>query len=428
MLGITIIIGLLILIASNLTAMLIAVAGLGLITGWQLYVFNQIREQNYNLQQQINEKTRQIQAQDADHRQFSQKTDKAIKQTNESLQRTNESLQRTNESLQQTNTSLRQANDSLRATVAQIDQKYQKKVTDLQASLVGRFETERSRRIAEFARREGGEEIPARIVIMLTVHRCGSTWLFDMLRVHPALIFLPSAIIYTALSLNGGRYPVGLSDGLDATMDLENQPGRGRKIPRFKLIDKTTVDVPDYHIEKIHPLFFENDVDALLTQVEALRDRGHEIKFIYQVRDPSATISSFRKYQQRDPNWYSDIHEDALPEFMLGAYKTIAEFASQEEGLIVDYAELKADPLALLMRIYQYIWPDVGEDQIDIFKHIAETALNATTREKRIAKAQTAFLGQKEGPVQGSEAGELKADGTHDQLYQAYQELLALQS
>ena len=44
-----------------------------------------------------------------------------------------------------------------------------------------------------------------RILLLFTVHRSGSTWLFDMLRTHPAIRVEPTTRAWTALGIDGWR-------------------------------------------------------------------------------------------------------------------------------------------------------------------------------------------------------------------------------
>jgi hypothetical protein len=290
----------------------------------------------------------------------------------------------------------------------------------------GKLKKERSERIASFARRDGKGIIPQNIAILLTVHRCGSTWLFDMLRVHPAIQLHPSAIIYEALAVNGGRYPRDLADGGDARIDFEIQPYTGVKIPDFahRAIDADP-DVTPYAIEKIHPIFFGDDVDQLLKRTAELEGRGHTVKFIYQVRDPRATLLSFRNYQRRNPAWYQNYDLAGMIAMMDGGYRAITEAAQKRPGLIMDYSELKESPTGALQRIYDFLWDGAGDPAIA--QAIAEQAVQRTRREDR-QTANPAFLGNQEGPVITDNLSDEFADhaATIEAIYTPYRDLLAL--
>lgn len=297
-----------------------------------------------------------------------------------------------------------------------------------------RITQERSERIAGFARRDSPGRLPERLLVLLTVHRSGSTWLMDMLRCNPGIYLDPGALVYEALDLTiGGRYPAGLSDGPDATMDFENSPGHGSKIPAFPPLD---VNLPvavaqPYALEKLHPQFLNDDADDLLRRVEALeREHGTQVRFVYQVRDPKAVFSSFINFQQRTPSWYRGVTQDKLPGFMENAYHMIDAFARLRPGVIVDYRPLKADPVGTLTGLYAHLWPD---EDTDLLRQAATAAVEHTQREKRLATGgASGFLGQQEGPVKGEGLDDTaffeQYTAQIDRVYAAYHALLDQQN
>lgn len=266
------------------------------------------------------------------------------------------------------------------------------------------LKSERSQRIAAFARRDSTGVLPRRCLMIIAVPRSGSTWLMDALRTHPAVYFEPSAIVFQRLELRGNRYPKGLSDGPDGTIDLEVGLGRGAMVPEFSspetraLLPRPDVSQP-YAIEKIHPEFFDYDVDAFLARVDRLAQEDQmALDFVYLVRDPQAAFTSFLSYQKRDPTWYPTLTETALAHFMDNTYASLHEMATHREGLVVDYAELMNDMRTSVVGVYKRLWP--GSDG-RVLSAIATAAADSTARGRRVGAHKSPFLGEEPGPIRG---------------------------
>jgi len=287
---------------------------------------------------------------------------------------------------------------AIEAEVDKLTQSILSKLEHQQQDLVYLVEAERGHRIAAFARRDSTGELPRRALVLLTVHRSGSTWLVDMLRCHPLIMLDPAAHLIRELQIEGGRYPLGLANGVDADMDFENKPDEGILIPRFQAVDVPVVSADVYALEKIHPQFIADDAQTFLQKVEAL-EANHliQLQFVYLVRDPQAVLSSFLNYKQRDPDWYSWLPESDVAEFMRRAYETTLAFARLRKGIVIDYSDLRENPQETLVRIGNVLWPDESQSNLVTY---AQAAIDRTARDKRQAKS-TAFLGKTEGQVAG---------------------------
>lgn len=288
---------------------------------------------------------------------------------------------------------------------------------------------ERSERIVGFAGRDSSGELPGHCVMIVAVPRSGSTWLMDALRAHPAVYLEPGAIVYQELGLQGNRYPRGLSDGADGTLDLELTRGSGVRVPEFSLGDTASRlpngGVRSYAVEKIHPAFFDFDPDTFLARVDQLHQRaGMTITFVYQMRDPRAALTSFLAYKRRDPSWYPRLPEDEVPSLMERTYAVVLRLAQRRDGLVVDYDDLASEPRQTLASVYRYLWPDLGHS---ILEDMAGAALEVTARDSRVAAHKTPFLGRKPGRGRGDGEDltsffELHAEEIA-QCYESYQAL-----
>lgn len=268
-------------------------------------------------------------------------------------------------------------------------------------------EWERSDRILAFVRRDASGELPRRWVLLITVPRCGSTWLMDALRCHPAVFVEPSAAIFQALGLSANRYPQGLSNGPDACFDLEISPGKGGQIPEFDLpglADSMTavIQSESYAIEKLHPAFYDFQAELLHRKIEALeRQEAMTVKIVYQVRDPRSTINSYIAYQRRDPKWHAH-HDRADPfRYLEKSYKALQELADHRPGMIIDYGDLTDNFTQTLVSIYRYLWP---EHHMAWLSSVATASQAMTDRKKRRQGFKSKFLGETVGQISGSEA------------------------
>jgi len=246
-------------------------------------------------------------------------------------------------------------------------------------------------------------KFPKKIVILLTIPRSGSTWLFDVLRCHPAVHIHPTAAIFKRLDLNGRRYPMDLSGGQQATQYVEVSLGHWERIPDFKINEGQKYVSPQliqepYAIEKCHPSFFDNDV-------------------------------SFLQYQQRNLSWYARLNQGQVPKYLRQIYNSILEVALSHPGLIVDYSDLVNDFQTVVGKMLDYL----RLDSIDIKNELRAELINLmaakTDREKRKSEA-TDFLGDKPGPVSysGGDFGSyfLRHKYELDRCYQIYNSLLQL--
>ena len=114
-------------------------------------------------------------------------------------------------------------------------------------------------------------DFPKNVLLLIAVHRSGSTWIMDSLRCHPCIYMEPTAIVNESLCLTGGRYPVGLADRPDALLPIVQNRIRktGAKIPSFH-IGSREIQFPRniancrFAIEKVHPEFFDFQCEVFL--------------------------------------------------------------------------------------------------------------------------------------------------------------------
>lgn len=380
--------------------------------------------------------------------QQAQEFNSRLNQQVQALHASQKDREKLNAELQQTRTQLQQGVQELHEARGQLSQQLKSELKVLREEFASNLDKrqqtltskislvehavrdERSGRIAAFARLRDGDKLPERVLTLLTVPRSGSTWLMDMLRSNPYITLRPSARIFELLQLEGGRYPLGLSNGPNARTDFENMPDRGTRIPAFTPLGHPMPIAAQrpYALEKIHPQFFQDDAEAFnQTVCEVEQEHGIHFHFVYQVRDPRSTISSFLNYQKRDPSWLRYINMDEVLPYHLRAYRTMLDFARLRSGFLVDYPPLKTNPTGMLTTLYQELWPD--EDP-ELLREHASAAVAATRREKRQSEHTDKFLGATEGAISGGSAeyAELFEANTDlmDQIYSDYHALLAM--
>ena len=249
--------------------------------------------------------------------------------------------------------------------------------------------------------------IPKRILILLTSHRSGSTWLSDLIRCHPYIEYHPSYFVYDALGIQGRRYPGDLSNRNDVCYEIEVEAGKWQKIPTFDPYSE--LDLPtekfqfdSYCLEKCHPSFFDFETSQLIKKIQALEGQGIEIKFVYLVRNPESLMCSFMNYQKRKPSWYAGLEGNELAAFIGKTYTFICEVAAIRKGIVLDYSDIKTNLSFTLLEIYLNLWNELSPLQEEGLMSISELAGTYTRRTSRVKTTKSPFLGPTEGPIIGS--------------------------
>lgn len=242
--------------------------------------------------------------------------------------------------------------------------------------------------------------LPSNLILLITNPRSGSTWLTDIIRFNSNVKMIENAVIYSLLDLDGRRYQRDLSKHIKLSKPnfkkIEVRPGTWEKIPIF---NKTKNNLNyNYAIEKIHPEFFDFDSNNFLKRIKEVENNDVNIKFIFHLRDPRASITSFIKYKSRNHNWYSGFDSKDVFYYMANTYKQIFKMYKSNNGIIIDYIDLKKNFNQTSKKIYSYLWPEYDEDY---FEQIVKDAFEATSRNKRVSSSSD-FFGEKEGKIKGN--------------------------
>jgi len=240
------------------------------------------------------------------------------------------------------------------------------------------------------------EKIPPRVLILLSVQRSGSTWLFDALRSHPAINIQKSAEIFSRLCKTGRRYPGDLS-GIGKDL-FEVTTGTWEKIPDFKVKEGNNLVPPEilrnqYTIEKWHPFFFKHDFQTFLQNISELEKKAM-VKFIYLIRDPKNAIISFLNYQKRNSSWNEHISHKKLPQHMKYMYDSLLRMAIERKGIIVEYEDMINDFHANAKKIFSFLWQDYEDAKNENIDKLIDLISKITARDKRKPESTT-FFGKK---------------------------------
>lgn len=267
---------------------------------------------------------------------------------------------------------------------------------------------ERNERIVGIARAAQAEEQHA-LVIVLGPPRTGSTWLFDALRAHPDMTFEPTPRALSVLQLaNMNRYPSGLSDRENAELDVEVSPGRGARIPEYRVDVPSSESAPKYSVEKIHPLFYDFDTTFFLERLEIASDAGSPVQLIIRLRDPEYTMRSILRYKRRDHGWYKFVSERDVPRHVERSLRSVLEVSASYPVTVSHYEAHAEDEISEMVRVYEAIWP---EQSVERHRAVASGLAGVLARRKR---NEGLFLG--DGPSEvdpgESEIDELVEDAS----------------
>lgn len=274
--------------------------------------------------------------------------------------------------------------------------------------------------------------LPQQTVILLTNPRSGSTWLTDAIRCHPKVEYEPHADLCEYLGLSVyRRYPRDLSDRSDGELEIEAFRGHWAKIPLYNIPEELNNVLKNsedgkFAIEKLHPENFNFDLTGFLQRVKKLEKKGVIIRFIYQTRDPKAALVSFMNYQKRAPDWYTDLKNNRLMQYMCKTYETLLKAAEHRKGIIVDYADITSNLESVLRHVYLNLFTNADEK---FTNHICKTAENLTRREIRTQSA-TPFWGSIAGAEKGNSGQYVNFFENYgneiDACYKSYNRLLTL--
>ena len=233
-----------------------------------------------------------------------------------------------------------------------------------------------------------------RIMLLFTITRSGSTWLFDMLRTHPSVRVEPTARVWTALDMDGRRYPGAFHHVDGASVPLEIAPGLAAAIPAFPQAVlpgvRPTEEADRWALEKAHPLFVEFDARRLASRVRDLRLGGAEIEIVYGLRNPLDSMWSIAEYKARAPRWLETLAVEEVPRFVARSLATLAELHALLGGVVIEYEDLPDG--AALNRLACRLAPAWGEAEA---KAWLSHAAAATERYKRRQSPESPFLGER---------------------------------
>ena len=231
-----------------------------------------------------------------------------------------------------------------------------------------------------------------RILLLFTIHRSGSTWLFDLLRTHPAVRLEPTARVWTELGITGVRYPGAFHHAEGASVPLEIAPGFGAAIPGFRRADLPGLDDADrWALEKAHPEYAGFSAAGLAARIRNLRESGVAVEVVYGVRNPIDSMWSMAEYKARNPNWYSALPVEEIPQHILKSIETLAELRELSGGSVIEYENLP-DGVAM-HRLGRMLDPSWGDAEAGAW---LSHAASVTERAKRRQGPNAGFLGERD--------------------------------
>lgn len=228
------------------------------------------------------------------------------------------------------------------------------------------------------------------VLMLMTIHRSGSTRLFDVMRTHPSVKLLQSMEAWDRFDLRGRRYPVAFSNTSDARFAIEIQRDVGAVISepeKFTLPAENTLAT--WAVEKAHPQFADFDSAAFLAAGQRMADDGVPLRMVYGIRKPLDAMWSMVEFQRRQPSWQAWLPVEQFPDWIRRSLWSIAEMQAELPGVVVDYEELATGDS--LRRLGQSLEPGWSEETASRW---LEHAVSATDKAKRTESAGTGFLGQ----------------------------------
>jgi hypothetical protein len=194
----------------------------------------------------------------------------------------------------------------------------------------------------------------------------------------------PRYRIHQKLDLHGRRYPRDLSGTSENGRPIEVSPGDWENIPRMDGTLSGEYRGAAVNIEKIHPHFFDYDVSNFVKNLSSSFG-SHDLKLVYQVRDPKETLVSFLEYKRRKPDW-DHRRLDEIPSHLRRIYESMRDVSQAVPGLVVDYETLANDVSVELNRVVHFATGNrMSEEDV-------RAVQSETSREKK-ESSETSFVG-----------------------------------
>ena len=217
-----------------------------------------------------------------------------------------------------------------------------------------------------------------------------------MLRTHPAVRVEPTARVWTALGMDGWRYPGAFHHTDGASVPLEITPGLAAAIPAVPpaaIPEGGIEEAERWALEKAHPQFVGFEASRLAARVRDLRENDVAVEIIYGVRCPLDAMWSMAEYKNRDPKWYGKLPVGEIPRFVARSFEALAEARTLLGGSVIEYENLPDG--AALNRLALRLAPAWGEAEATAWR---AHAASATERSKREERRGAGFLGTPDRP------------------------------
>lgn len=99
--------------------------------------------------------------------------------------------------------------------------------------------------------------------------------------------------------------------------------------------------LPSVAIEKLHPSFYDYDVERFNDRIAATTDRfSCPVTVVAVVREPLEAMWSMVDYKQRNPRWLADLDPTAIPELIATSIEAIARVRASVCGPVLDYRDI----------------------------------------------------------------------------------------
>ena len=231
-----------------------------------------------------------------------------------------------------------------------------------------------------------------RLLLLFAIRRSGSTWLFDLLRTHPAVRLEPTVRIWTRLGMKGGRYPDAFHHAEGASLPLEIAPGFGAAIPAFPRADVPSIDDAEcWALEKAHPEFVGFAANGLVARIRNLRESGVEVEVVYCVRNPIDSMWSMAELKARNPNWYRALPVEQVPRHIAKSLGVLVDLNDLIGGSVIEYEAL---PHGMAMkRLGRMLDPSWGDAEVEAW---LSHAASVTDRSNRRQGPGAGFFGERD--------------------------------
>lgn len=266
----------------------------------------------------------------------------------------------------------------------------------------------------------------AQSAVLLGPERCGTTWVFDVLRSLPGASQMASRLIYDTLGATGNRYPIDLVNIERNGEAIEFGDRRGGFLPSLRSRSNPRPAGGLLAVEKVHPSAMQFDPVAFRLGIQRLAGKTGPVHVVALVRQPVDSFRSFRAYQEH-AGWQSDLIPDEVAQLFAESLRMM-KLVQQDfpDAIVVTYEQLVANPVQGFTRIGNRLGLKLDETDVAEVLEAAKNWRTTAADSSYFAASASTTIPKARQLILGRDASSTAARDALSEARELYQELAYL--